>query len=257
MSEIQREYPFLNQAWYDFFENQLSEFWSRIWGIFSSCLTIFERVPGTKLYSTSLSRQLNRCILAAWRYAQKSVIGFSHGNTFAHAFETGYWPDLMTIASEIETSSKGEAVQFDALAKQHSWGLKMAKPRYPTQSRYKQIFEELHKTKKNSQTVKKVMLVGFPLSNVFYTYIPSHHDFSSVHLEITLSKLLREQGYHIIYKAHPDRLKEAEGLFNSYVDQISPLVTSIFRPYLYAHLLIPAMSLILQPLKTLGTTDSW
>lgn len=219
---IEKQYSFLPSFWRNYFEDNMKEYWHRSASIFAGCHRVFKMMPGKELYATSLSRPLNRVILAAWRQAGKSVIGFSHGNNFAYAYEKAYLYDLMSIASHIATSSKGEAQQFEELAQKHSHGLKMAIPLPPSKSRYLPLFEHLQQTVPKVTHVKTVMLVGFPFNDVFYTYIPSQHDFSNLHLEIRLAQLLKSKGYRVLYKAHPESLAESQNLFEDYVDEVIP-----------------------------------
>jgi len=73
------------------------------------------------------------------------------------------------------------------------------------------------------------MLVGFPLNPVRYVDGESCFFYSRIDLEYRLITFLKKNGYSVIYKAHPDRLSEATGLYEGVVDEIisSPFETII------------------------------
>ncbi len=62
--------------------------------------------------------------------------------------------------------------------------------------------------------IRKVMLVGFPMNQWRYVGVP-YGTFSMMQLELELRivDFLRDEDIDVIYKAHPDRLKEVEGVF--------------------------------------------
>ena len=82
---------------------------------------------------------------------------------------------------------------------------------------------------KTNKKIKKIMLVGFPLNPVRYVDGESCFFYSRIDLEYRLITFLKKNGYSAIYKAHPDRLSEATGLYEGVVDEIisSPFETII------------------------------
>ena len=63
------------------------------------------------------------------------------------------------------------------------------------------------------------MLVGFPFDPSRYDIENNLFFYKILLLEYQLIKTLKDSGYHVIYKAHPDRLSEVQGLFNDLVDE--------------------------------------
>ena len=218
---IKDQYAFLSPKWEEHFYKNMLAHWALSTSFFKNSYRVFTKMPSVRnLIATSLSPPINRVILSACRMANKNVYGLSHGNTFAYAYEAGYLPDVISIATHVIASSKGEAQLFSELVKDHSQGLKMAQPMAPAQSRYLPLFEKLQTDTPPVSQIQKVLIMGFPLTANFYTYIPSHHAFSNLHLEIRLAQLLKSQGYHVSYKAHPEKLAEAQILFKDYADTI-------------------------------------
>lgn len=67
--------------------------------------------------------------------------------------------------------------------------------------------------------VNKIMLVGFPFDPSRYDIENNLFFYKILLLECQLIKTLKNEGYYVIYKAHPDRLSEIQGLFNDLVDE--------------------------------------
>jgi len=65
-----------------------------------------------------------------------------------------------------------------------------------------------------------IMIIGYPLNTYRYLDGSGYFFYFQLDLQVRLAKLLKENGHQIIYKAHPDRLSEAEGIFNGLVDYV-------------------------------------
>ncbi len=70
--------------------------------------------------------------------------------------------------------------------------------------------------------IKKIMLIGFPLNSYRYSYENNLFFYKMISLEYRLIIALKKAGYYVLYKAHPDRLNEIEGIFNDTVDEYIP-----------------------------------
>ena len=46
--------------------------------------------------------------------------------------------------------------------------------------------------------------------------------YKMISLEYRIIIALKEAGYHVLYKVHPDREQEAKGIFNNFVDEYIP-----------------------------------
>ena len=76
---------------------------------------------------------------------------------------------------------------------------------------------EAQKERHSPQNVKTVMMVGFPYSSWRKAH-PGSGLFWATRLdfELRMVQALSELGYDVLYKAHPDREKEIEGIFNAH-----------------------------------------
>jgi hypothetical protein len=64
------------------------------------------------------------------------------------------------------------------------------------------------------------MIIGYPMEITRYQYSAADFFYFQLDLEIRLAKLLKDQGYRVIYKAHPDNVDRIEGVFDNIVDEI-------------------------------------
>jgi hypothetical protein len=85
-------------------------------------------------------------------------------------------------------------------------------------SKYIDLLERNSK-EESSLNLKKIMVIGTPPNVNRYFYEKGWFFYFKVDLELRIINILRSCGYYIIYKAHPDRLKEAKGLFENHVDK--------------------------------------
>ncbi|MBN1872020.1 MAG: hypothetical protein JW800_05545 [Candidatus Omnitrophica bacterium] len=68
--------------------------------------------------------------------------------------------------------------------------------------------------------IKKVMLIGYPHNQTRNYQANGYFSPMRLDLELRLVDMLKKAGYEVIYKVHPDRRKEIEGVFDSKVDVI-------------------------------------
>jgi hypothetical protein len=219
ITQVISPYPFIDLTQQMELSSQVAQTLASGHALLSHSLKFAKYCATGPLLSDGLGLPFNRTLLAAWRLSGQKTIGFPHGNTFATCYDPIHIDaDGLSIVNEIYASSKGQAHLLQALAKDHSRGLKMATVTHPQSSFYIDLFNTLQSEPKIT-SIKRVMLIGFPLNKFIYPSFPSNHAFSNLHLDIRLAKLLKQHGYTVLYKAHPDKLEEAEGLLNSYVDE--------------------------------------
>jgi CDP-glycerol glycerophosphotransferase (TagB/SpsB family) len=58
------------------------------------------------------------------------------------------------------------------------------------------------------------------MTNFYYYGFSGGFAFAQLDMEIRLVKILRANGYYIVYKPHPMTMNEVEGVFDNYVDEI-------------------------------------
>jgi hypothetical protein len=71
----------------------------------------------------------------------------------------------------------------------------------------------------SNSNIKKIMVMGFPSNPYRYNIENNLFFYKMLDLEYRLITTLKNAGYYVIYKVHPDRLKEIDSIFNSMVDE--------------------------------------
>ena len=188
--------------------------------LFNNSLFYLKRFNLGSLLASGSGSPVNRIIIAAWKEAGGKTVGFPHGNTYATCYDKIHIDsDALSIVSELFASSKGQAKLLNKLKCDHSRGLKLAQVTFPKKSLYISLFNQKQK-EPPVKKIKRVMILGYPMNTVIYPSFFSQHSFANLKLELTLCRILKENNYFVIYKAHPDRWKEVEFIFNNFTDKI-------------------------------------
>jgi hypothetical protein len=172
---------------------------------------------GRPLLIASIRAMSDRTMAVAWRGAGGEVVCFTHGNIHATAYRRGALTDgSAAIASRYVAGSRMEATISGAAVRDFGLGqapeiVRLSRNMYATAAPSPAI---------RSTTVRRIMLVGAPLNGRFYPYAAGTNAFSVLDLELRLCALLKNEGFHLIYKAHPETLRETKRMFDGRVDQV-------------------------------------
>lgn len=172
-------------------------------------------ISGRDLIVCPCGNTLFRIFACAWRRNGGTVTGFSHGNVYSYIYTPG---DInngsQLILDRYITCSKGETKLLEESRKDFRNGLESkAVMETCKASFYKTVFDSI-RNGPEVQSVKKVMVVGFPYSFDMYNSLPY------LHLETFIIRTLKAAGFEVLYKAHPDSLSDATGFFKGMVDSI-------------------------------------
>jgi hypothetical protein len=180
------------------------------------------------LLATGLGKLVHRLFCASWRYAGGEVIGFTHGNSYCYSGSNPGIIKQLSLVSQYVTVTAGHKEILQKAKEEFSCGLKMGNITVLKKSHYKQLYTELQR-KKPVNKIKKIMLVGFAMTDYYYPFYPSDNTFTQLELEIRLATILRSKGYCVLYKPHPVALNKVEGLFDGYADEvIKPRFEEVF-----------------------------
>jgi hypothetical protein len=75
---------------------------------------------------------------------------------------------------------------------------------------------------------KRVMLIGYPQTQWRRPFENGGDAFTNLDLELRLIEFLKKAGYEVLYKAHPDRIAEVEGIF----EDKTQLLKGYFEPHI-------------------------
>jgi len=216
---LKNQFPAINSSLFELLRKELDGCFIYSLSLFRQNVNAFRKFKPKKLLATVLGNPVDRLFYASWRYAGGEVIGFNHGNSF---FYDGYSPGIinfLSLVSQYITVTAGHKEILQKAMEKYSYGLKMGNITVLRKTYYKQLYTELQR-KKPINRIKKIMLVGFPMTDFYYPYFPSAYAFAQLALEIRLVTLLRSKGYYVLYKPNPTVLNDVEGIFDGYADEV-------------------------------------
>jgi hypothetical protein len=186
----------------------------------SGCLNLTNRIPKTLLLS-ELGNPLHRLIALRLRQRGTGVIGFHHGNDMGNAWEkfSGYVEagvcDEFVCPTAAAARFHEEEYRMSGISRFRPVKFRSVETRY-----YWDLHEECKKHPCPGK-IRTVMVMGYPMNPVRYHYSTADFFLFQLDVELRLMKLLKEKGFKVIYKMHPERRKEAAGLFDGRCDEIS------------------------------------
>jgi hypothetical protein len=216
---LKKQFPAINSSLFELLRKELDECFIYSLLFFRQNVNVLRKFKPKKLLATGLGNPVYRLFCASWRYAGGEVIGFNHGNSY---YYDGYSPGiikLLSLVNQYVTATAGHKEILQKAMEEFPCGLKMGNITVLKNSYYKQLYTELQR-KKPINKIKKIMLVGFPMTDYYYAFFPSAYAFAQLELEIRLVTILRSKGYYVLYKPHPVTLNEVEGLFDGYADEV-------------------------------------
>ncbi|MBN2122695.1 MAG: hypothetical protein JW821_00240 [Deltaproteobacteria bacterium] len=148
------------------------------------------------------------------------IVGFEHGNTFGSLVSKYFSVRELAHCDKYVVSTTGSIQNFEENRKVSKFPCGVETKIVAVDSDY-----YLSLWKKNRRTalprkIRRVMLMGFPMDPYRYPELPGHFSLFHLDLELRLMAFLKERGLRVIYKAHPDRAKEVEGVFEGLADEV-------------------------------------
>jgi len=201
---------------------------------------LYFEVANTKYKSNSvfvsdMAKPFHKLITLAFQRAGKSVYCFHHGN------DAGF--SVQMLGHEVTTSHCHTfVVPTDGIQRIYERIYSKSEIEKRTGTKYLSInssfYRAIYFKNQNPKKIhiKKIMLMGFPMNSSRYAAENSLFFYSQLDLEYRLITTLKNLGYYVIYKAHPDRLEEIGNLFNNVADEI--IVESFEKVWKESDLLI-------------------
>jgi hypothetical protein len=216
---ISKEYPVIDNLALKQLSKEVEEFFIQSLLFFQMNLNVFRKHKPKTLLTTVFGLEVYRLFCSAWRYAGGEVIGFVHGSSYCNSYLPGIISHYLLLVNQCVTLSEGHKELLQHAREDFSCGLRTGSITHTKQNHYSQLYNKLQKNRP-VKNIKKVMLIGFPMSKFYYCFFPGGFAFAQLDMEIRLAKLLRKKGYYVIYKPHPMTMNEIEGIFDNYVDEI-------------------------------------
>jgi len=230
---LRKQYTIINDLVFECLKKEINEIFRLSYLFFYQNVKVFNKFKPKKLLITSLGNPIHRLFCSAWRYAGGEVVGLSHGNTYSNHYTTEIYIEISTVDLFV-TSSRGHKEIVRQAVKDFSSELKNCKITYSKNNIYIPLFRKLQSIPPVNR-IKKIMVVG----NVVESYSPidaEYHTFARLYHQLEIVKLLKGNGYYVIYKPRPGTLTEVEGIFEAYADEV--LTDRLEDVYHYADCLL-------------------
>ena len=215
---IKKQFPEINSQLIELLRKELEGRFISSLLFFKQNFDVFSRFKPKKLLATGLGNPIDRLLCASYRHAGGEVVGFNHGNNYCY----GYYPEtlkLLAMVDQYVTVTAGHKKLLQEAVENFPSDLRMGSVTYIKQSYYKRLFTEQQR-KKPVNKIKTIMIVGFPMTDLYYPLFPGGYTYVQIDLELRLGKLLRSNGYHVIYKPHPNTSNDVDAVFEGYADKV-------------------------------------
>lgn len=171
---------------------------------------------------TEIARPLHRIAAHALRERGAHAAGFHHGNNMGGLVQDEFAFTGMSAMDEFVCPTPGSTAAFRALYADSPMA-ERAPVRFTSMDSDK--YERLRREAADTplpERIETVMVMGFPMNAYRALSVPGNHFAPHLELECRIMRQLRESGYRVLYKAHPERLEEARGLFDGICHEVVP-----------------------------------
>jgi hypothetical protein len=182
-----------------------------------------------KLLITEVGNPLHKIIALRFQRDGHQVYCFHHGNNtgalvekHSHQIIEGYCKNIVLPATGIKEVYEKNYSQLFVDKKTNTKYCALHNNYYGS------LFLQLKRKKARSPN-KTIMLMGFPMKSHRFLDEPAMDFIFKVSLELRLARFLKNNGFRVIYKAHPERAKAVFGVFES---EVSKCIYSKFEDVL-------------------------
>jgi hypothetical protein len=168
------------------------------------------------LLVTEAGKPISKLITTVYQRSGSDVYCFHHGNDFAIKAQN-------ISHQRTVTHCKKFVVPSDSVANQYIKYYSKLPLEKRTHTKYISLGMRAYNDVNNesfNNSIKSVMIMGYPHNSTRYTDEKGLFSIFKIDLEYRLIRFLKDSGYRVIYKAHPDRLKEIGDLFVDFVDEL-------------------------------------
>jgi len=168
---------------------------------------------------TDVATIMNRMLVIGHQRIGREVFGFHHGGDFAATIINQIHKGAMTHCKNLVVPTAGIANHYKKTYAHLKLEVKVGTNYYSVKNFSKLLFND-KATLRSKKRIKTVMLMGFPMScqrrigerGLFFV--------QKINIEYDILTMLRKLGLNVLYKAHPDRKNEVDGLFDNIADKV-------------------------------------
>ena len=177
-------------------------------------------VKSSELLITEISKPIGKLITVSYQSSGCQVYCFHHGNDVVATIQSQAFSMNISQCNKFVTPTSGIASRHK---KHYSNVNRISSSCTEFLSVNSRKMYDLYLNNTNNSInkhVETVMLIGYPFNTNRYVGGRGLFFYQQVDLEYRLISLLKSENKRVIYKAHPERLKEIEGVFDTVVDEI-------------------------------------
>jgi hypothetical protein len=174
----------------------------------------------SELLITEISKPIGKLITVSYQSRGCKVYCFHHGNDVVATIQNQTFSMNVSQCNKFVIPTSGIVSRY----KKHYSNVNRISPSCTEflSVNSRKMYDLYLKNLNNSinKHVETVMLIGYPFNANRYVGGRGLFFYQQVDLEYRLISLLKSENKRVIYKAHPERLKEIEGVFDAVVDEI-------------------------------------
>ena len=174
------------------------------------------------LLVTAEAKGINKVISQAYRQCSKTAIGFQHGNDVGGLFKDVSVYNKLTSYQQFAFPTKSAAKFYEKVYKRNPISQFYPLRCISMESRYYSDLREKLSKSPFPRNIRTVMIMGHSMSPYRHFGFPVNFFAFQLDLELRLIRLLKQNGYEILYKIHPDRLEEGMAIFHDTGVKILP-----------------------------------
>ena len=222
-------YDFIQKDRSIYIKNQIKEIFFESAKRYTGYKKFIKNFSKDSIFLSTISGWLPiRNVIAAAKSNNFQIKCFNHGFSACFNMEPDFFTDGSLLSTQIVVSSKQYGKKYLKKFDQLKSNFFLPKIEFFKHSPYKKISKQIYKVKVNK--IKKILLIGYPKSPLFNLQESHNHLFSTLELENNLIKILKKD-FDVFYKAHPDRIREVEGIFDNDVNVIGGKFENIYKDY--------------------------
>jgi hypothetical protein len=176
------------------------------------------RVP-EMLLLTDVSRPIHKLIAQAFGRRGCTTIGFQHGNMVGHLRQRSAAWHAHAHCGVFVTYTQAAARLLDRAYRESPIAARKPVDFRGAPGGSAPLFPPLKKDPLPDR-VRAVMLIGYPMNSSRYQYSAGDFFAFQLHAELRMAEVLRGAGFRVLYKAHPQRVRELGDAFQGQVDEI-------------------------------------
>jgi|SaaInlStandDraft_6_1057023.scaffolds.fasta_scaffold02999_7 hypothetical protein len=168
---------------------------------------------------TEASSLMSRILVIGYQRIGCKVFGFHHGGDFAATTTNQTHKGAMTHCQNLIVPTSGIAKQYHKIYSSLELETR-TKTKYHSIESQSDLFFSFKRIPESNKKIKTVMLMGFPMSCQRRVGEKGLFFLSKISTEYEILVFLKKIGLNVLYKAHPDRREEVEGVFDKVADRV-------------------------------------